>query len=173
MPSGDFHPVYDQQGEVSDDAEGDPKVLTLGDTPKLGWHDRRPMAYGGAVLRILRDVPGDKTIIEEHIIESHDVDAGTVTTRTPFQYYEAGDSVWYEIAPIGMQSLLQAIAMRASISLGVDVDVSQKKMNDLKVEYQMALKTAGDIFTNMNMRRSKRYERWTKYNPDRAMWYLV
>lgn len=182
MPSGDFWPHYAKGGFIgshtqtstaSDSSESDAtSTLSVDSGPTLGLVDRRPNAYAGAVLRVLRTADGSNTIIEERIIESYDVEAGEITVRLPFDHYQDQDPVWYEITHVGMQCLVQAVAMSAAMNLGVDIDMSQRKAQQIQLEYRKALKTASDIMTHMNQRSPKHFARYTRYNDNRGMWFL-
>jgi len=185
---GDFMPHFATDGEL---VEVNNRVtrLYLTSNPELGQVDRRPNAYASAVLRILPDSPG---VVEERIVSVHAPEASSpyVDVRVPFDHartvlgstgsaWEGSSSsnetqvnVAYEIAPVGSQSLYQAIAVSTAIQLGVMKNISQKQMQFLHIEYRKALKTAGDRLSSMNMRKPKHYEKGTHDNREGNLWFL-
>ena len=150
VPNGDVSP---HMGTGHWDAEN--KVFTFGSTPSLGSIDRRPNAYAGQVLRIL---PTD-TYVEERVIGVHDVVHGVVQPRISF-HHESGEYP-YEIAPIGAQSLYEAIASAGALKLGAYRKISGTHHQMILRQYQSAIKTVGDNLSNLQMRTGKAWERNT------------
>lgn len=170
VPNGNILTHYSTGGDL--DAGG--TVLTLGD-PLYGQLDRRPNAYVGQILRLLPE----SGKVEERVIKEHDVCAGTVTVRTPFTGFcessssGTGVDVPYEIAPLGSQSLYEAIAVRSAIKLGPGLRLPGPQMKALQVEYQMAMKTIGDNLSFKQMRTPGHIDKLTDANPDYWMWRLT
>jgi hypothetical protein len=184
--SGDFCPHYAKAGAIgqgssssaaessSSSSEGSTgeTLFTLDAAPTLGILDQRPNAYAGAVLRILRTAAGGTTVWEERAIGSHDAEAGTVEVLVPFEHYQEGDVVHYEVVCQGWQSIAEAVAARGAMKLGTSKDVSAKKMTFLRDEYRHAMKTAGDRLAFQNIRSPKSWDRATRDNPHRRLWFL-
>ena len=155
VPSGDNMPHYSTTGALA----GDRQTLTLG-TATLGAIDRRENAYGGQILRL---IPATGKV-EERVIESHDVDLNTVTTRIPFDQ-ASSSSVTYEIAPLGMQSLYESIATGGALKLGTYRKISGTHFKMIQMQYRAAIKSATDNLANMQMRVGKHWEKNTIDNP--------
>lgn len=134
-------------------------VLDLAATPTLGVVDRRENAYVGSVLRIL---PASGPV-EERQITAHYYDQPTSTwkveVRTPFSLV-AADSVLYEIAPAGSQSLYEAIAAWAALKIGTSF-LSRERQESITLQYRAAIKTIGDNLTYVQSRVPSHYERKT------------
>jgi hypothetical protein len=178
IPNGDFMPHLNQgQGQLS----ADRKTLTLclPSQVTLGAIDRRPNAYVGATLRLLKNTAGNSTVVEERVIDSHTLaatDAGDdkVTVRVAFDTsaYGSKTDIHYEIVPMGLQSLIQCVAAASAMNLGVMKNVSAKQMQFLTQEYRKAIKTAGDNLSHMQMRKPKSFIKDTVDNADRRMFYI-
>jgi len=157
VPSGDVMPHYSNDGG---EMMGDRKTFKLDASPDLGAIDRRENAYAGQILRV---IPATG-MIEERIIESHDVDLSEVVTRLPFNT-SLSTSVRYEIAPVGMQSLYEAIAAGSAIKLGSYRKITGNHYQMILQQYRSAIKSATDNLANMQMRNGKYYEKNTVDNP--------
>ena len=157
VPSGDINAHYSTAGIMA----GDRQTITLG-AATLGSHDRRENAYAGQIIRILPDTGR----IEERVIASHDVDNSEVVTRIPFDT-PLTTSVKYEIAPIGMQSLYEAISAGAALKLGSYRKITQSHYSMISLQYRAAVKTATDNLSNMQLRTGKHWEKNTIDNPAR------
>lgn len=149
VPTGDVSP---HMGTGTWDADN--KQFTFGSTPTLGQIDRRPNAYAGQIIRILAD-----SYVEERVIGVHDVVHGVVKPRYAF-HHESGDYA-YEIAPIGAQSLYEAIAAAGSLKLGTYRKISQTHYRMILSQYQSAIKTVGDNLSNLQMRTGKSWQTHT------------
>lgn len=137
--------------------------FTLGATPSLGILDRRDSAYAGAAFRTLDD---DLPLIER-ASESYDPRTRLLRLRYPIATADtngAGEDIDYEIAPIGATAMIDAIAARAAKSLGVARNVDQKKMLYLDHEYLRHKKTLNDRYGNLNIKKGKHQERYTREN---------
>jgi len=163
IPNGDFLPFYATTGG---------QILTGGTkfvfgTPDIGGIDKRENAYAGAILRVWD--PAD-AVIEERVIDSFDASTSTVTLRRPFTVdvgagaFNTGTIYKYEVAPIGMNSLYQAIACSCAVNLGAARNVTQKQMQFFIIQYKMAMKTIGDNVSFMQARVPKRYDKNTVDN---------
>jgi hypothetical protein len=162
VPSGDIMPHYAGATTTATSGfmGGDRKTFTLATTPTLGGLDRRENSYAGQILRLLPDTGR----IEERVIESHDVDTGKVTTRIAFDN-PISDALKYEIAPIGMQSLYEAISAGASMKLGAYRKITGTHYQMILQQYRSSIKTAGDNLSNMQMRTGKSWSKKTTDNP--------
>jgi len=162
VPSGDVRPHY---GTTASDAglAGDKKTFTLTTSPTVGDLDRRDNAYAGQILRI---IPTSGKI-EERVIETHTVaDDGTATVVTRLPFTKAhGNQVVYEIAPIGMQSLYEAISAAASLKLGAYRKITAAHHQMITQQYRSAIKTATDNLANMQLRTGKYFDKNTVDNP--------
>lgn len=158
IPSGDLLMHYAADGEVGADG-----VIILSTAPEIGMLDRRPNAYCGSILRILHaGIPW-----QERVILTHDVDAGEVTVRIPFDSLpDEGDPVTYEIAPLGHRPVWNMIARKAAMILGEDRGVEQSKLVMLSTSYARSKKAAFDRIGNMQARTGKSMSRYTIDNPD-------
>ena len=155
VPSGDIQPHYATDGKMS----GDRMTFTLTSTPTLGSLDRRENSYAGQVIRILSSTGR----VEERVIESHDVDNNQVTTRIAFDTPLSGD-VAYEVAPIGMQSLYEAVATGSALKLGSYRKISGTHHQMIQQQYRSAIKSATDNLANLQMRTGKYYQKNTVDN---------
>lgn len=156
VPSGDVMPHYATGGTM----RGDRSTLVIDATPTLGALDRRENSYAGQILRILPDTG----MVEERVIASHDVELGEVITRIPFNS-SLEENVKYEIAPIGMQSLYEAISAGSAMKLGAYRKISGSHYQMVLQQYRSAIKTATDNLANMQMRTGKSFKRKTVDNP--------
>jgi len=157
IPSGDVMPHYSTNGGTM---RGDRQTFVLDTTPNLGALDRRENSYCGQILRV---IPATG-MVEERVIASHDVDLNEVTTRIPFNT-NLTTGVQYEIAPIGMQSLYEAISAGSAMKLGAYRKISGSHYQMVLQQYRSAIKTATDNLANMQMRTGKSFKRKTVDNP--------
>jgi hypothetical protein len=155
VPSGDVSPHYATDGAMA----GDRRTVTLSASPTLGALDRRENSYAGQILRIL---PASGQV-EERVIESHDVTTNQVVTRLEFDSSVSGD-LTYEIAPIGMQSLYEAIAAGGSLKLGAYRKITNTHYQMIQQQYRSAIKSATDNLANLQMRTGKYYQKNTVDN---------
>jgi hypothetical protein len=157
IPNGDFQPHYAASGNLLTTT-----TFQLDGAPNLGSLDTRENSYAGAILRVWNTA---KNILEERVVKSYDVSTRTVTLRRPFTAdIETGGARTYEIAPVGLNSLYQAIACAAAINLGTSRNITQKQMQFLVLQYKMAMKTIGDNLSFMQARKPKSYHRDTVDN---------
>jgi len=156
VPSGDVMPHYATGGTM----RGDRSTLVIDATPTLGASDRRENSYAGQILRILPD----SGMVEERVIQSHDVDLGEVTTRIAFNT-PLESNVKYEIAPIGMQSMYEAISAGSAMKLGAYRKITGSHYQMILQQYRSAIKTATDNLANMQMRTGKSFHKKTVDNP--------
>jgi hypothetical protein len=157
IPNGDFMPHYTTSGHLLTTT-----TFQFSAPPNLGAIDTRENSYAGGTLRVWNT---DKTILEERIIESYDSSTKTATVRRPFTSdIETGGARTYEVAPVGSQSLYQAIACASAINLATARNITQKQMQFLLVQYKMAMKTVGDNLSNMQAREGKVYDKKTVDN---------
>jgi len=70
----------------------------------------------------------------------------------------------YEVAPVGMQSMYQAIACACAINLGTIRNVTKKQMDFFVLQYKMNMKTIGDNLSNLQSRNGKFYDKRTVDN---------
>ena len=157
IPNGDVMPHYSADGG---EMKGDRQTFIMEASPDLGSVDRRENSYCGQILRV---IPATG-MVEERVIATHDVDLRELTTRIPFQT-SLEDNVRYEIAPIGMQSLYEAIAAGAAMKLGAYRKISGNHYQMILQQYRSAIKTATDNLANLQMRTGKSYQRKTVDNP--------
>ena len=157
IPSGDVMPHYSADGGT---VTGDGTTLRLDASPDLGTIDRRENAYAGQILRVIPAAG----MIEERVIASHDVDTRDVEVRIPFKG-NLSSSVRYEIAPIGMQSLYEAISAGAAMKLGAYRKISGSHYQMVLQQYRSAIKTVTDNLANMQMRTGKSFQKKTVDNP--------
>lgn len=159
VPSGDVQPHYATTGVM----KGDRQTFDIAASVTLGSIDRRANAYAGQILRVIPD----SGLVEERVIESHDVLKGTVgqlTTRIPFDEPISGN-VKYEIAPIGMQSLYEAVSAGAAMKLGAYRKITGTHYQMILQQYRSAIKSATDNLANLQMRTGKSYLKNTVDNP--------
>ncbi len=152
VPSGDVSPHYAINGSMA----GDRRTVTLSAAPALGGVDRRENSYAGQIIRILSATG----LVEERVIESHDVTTNQVVTRIEFEVPISGD-LTYEIAPIGMQSLYEAIAAGSSLKLGAYRKITNTHYQMIQQQYRSAIKSATDNLANLQMRTGKYYQKNT------------
>ena len=157
VPSGDIMPHYSADGGTM---QGDRKTFKLDTTPNLGSIDRRENAYAGQILRIIPETG----MIEERVIATHDVDLGEVTTRLAFST-PLSANVRYEIAPIGMQSLYEAISAASALKLGSYRKVTGSHYQMILQQYRSSIKSATDNLANLQLRTGKHYQKNTIDNP--------
>ena len=157
IPSGDVMPHYSDNGGTM---TLDGSTLSLDSSPDLGSVDRRENAYAGQILRV---IPATG-LIEERVISSHEAEKKKVEVRIPFKGALSAN-VRYEIAPIGMQSLYEAISAGAAMKLGAYRKISGSHYQMVLQQYRSAIKTVTDNLANMQMRTGKSYQRKTVDNP--------
>ena len=157
VPSGDVMPHYSNDGG---EMKGDRQTFVLDSTPNLGEVDRRENAYAGQILRV---IPATG-MVEERVISSHDVDLGEIETRIPFNT-PLESNVRYEIAPIGMQSLYEAMAAGSAMKLGAYRKITGTHYQMILQQYRSAIKSATDNLANLQMRNGKYYKKNTVDNP--------
>jgi len=157
VPSGDVSPHYSDDGGTM---RGDRQTFILDSAPDLGAIDRRENAYAGQILRIIPS----SGMVEERVITTHDVDLAEVTVRIPFKT-TLENNVRYEIAPIGLQSLYEAVAAGASLKLGSYRKITAGHYQMILQQYRSAIKSATDNFANLQMRNGKYWKKNTVDNP--------
>tara|TARA_R100000655_G_scaffold72916_2_gene111427 strand:- start:639 stop:1559 length:921 start_codon:yes stop_codon:yes gene_type:complete len=162
VPSGDIMPHYGTTGEL----ESDLSSFTLAASPTLGSIDRRENAYAGQILRLLPDTG----LVEERVIASYDttLESSQITTRIPFEnaHSNVGAALKYEIAPIRMQSLYEAIAAGSALKLGSYRKITQSHYQMILQQYRSSIKTATDNLANLQMRTGKSWMKKTVDNPN-------
>lgn len=168
--------VYTSNGDVmcaytTGTLAADLKTITgvLTPTPTLGEVDRRPNAYAGQMFRTL---PSSATATrEERVIESWDPSAavGTLVLRRPLSYATAG-AITFEVAPMALEALWEAVAARTAMKLGVYRNVSAPKMQGFKEEYLSSMKTIHDNLANFQARTGKQFHKGTV---DNQGWYRL
>lgn len=164
VSNGDVQCVY-TTGTLASDLKTITGLLTP--TPTLGSVDRRPNSYAGQTFRTLPT----SGVREERIVESWDPSAsnGTLVLRTALINATAG-TIALELAPTALEALWEAVAARTSMKLGVYRNVSQTKMQGLKEEYLMSLKTVQDNLANFQSRTGKSFHKGTV---DNQGWYRL
>lgn len=142
--------------------DADLETFTLASSPSLGALDRRPNSYTGQVLRL---IPATGAI-EERLIATHEKDGSdwVITVDPPFTENTNG-SILYEVAPVGSQPLIQAIAVWASMQVGTARKITESHMGRLRTMYIQALKTIGDNMTAMQSRVPHHFVKATVDNP--------
>lgn len=166
VPSGEFR-LCKGTGTLSSDLE----TFTL-DSITSGDVERRPNGYLGAYLRLIH---ASDLAEEERIIDTHTISAGpvyTVVARTPFTtgLVSSGSSKTFEICPPGLESMIEAVALRAAIKL--TSPRHRNVANGLLSEYQSSMKTLVDNLRNQNGRVSKGWQANTIDNPDSMLvWF--
>lgn len=184
IPTGDFlmHWATDGTLQASQDEASGYDRFVLSQSPSLGDLDKRENAYAGGMLRVL---DGGGGVVEERIIESYDASTRTCTLRLAFNDQEAQtttsttepdlpdiQNITYEVVPLGMsQPMVSAIAAAGAMSVAILNDSSMAKTTLLTREYGRHLKTIGDRLNHMNMRKPDHYDRNTRDNPWRGIWY--
>lgn len=158
VPSGDTNLHYGTGTVVST------TQVQLASTPDIGLRDLRPNAYIGMTLRVLSAMRQ----WQERTITAYDVDTRTVTvgsamTQSGTALPDNGQSVVYEIAPLGMRQLWSAVAWKTSMSVMTGRDASQKRLVQFELQYQRALKSLMDR-AKMQRRVIQHYNRNTVDN---------
>lgn len=141
----------------------DTLTFPLSTTPGVGTIDRRDNSYLGCVVRLLTTTG----VIEERIISTWTKDSTNwkIVVRRPFtSNYSAGTVANVEIAPFGLDSLYEAVAVGGAIKFGVYKKISTSHFQMLQMQYRDAMKTAMDHFSNKQMRTGKYFERSTADN---------
>lgn len=164
VPSGEAECHLSSTGEI---AAGE-LILTLGATQDLGQIDMRPNGLLGQYLRLIDNDANsnhDERIISAHVAGPGGT--GTVTMRTASvgQVVDAA-TVVYEIVPFLMDPMLEAIACRAAMKMGVGRRISKAHTGALLLEYRSAIKTAYDQTSSIMGRHGQLFERHTVDNQD-------
>ena len=161
IPNGDFLPHYDTDGgEMTSHT-----TFKFDSSPTLGAIDNRENSYAGAILRVW--TYSTHAVLEERVIESYDASTRIATVRRPFTT-DVSDGTQtgmrYEVAPVGMNSLIQAIACASSMNLGTARNITQKQMQFILLQYKTAMKTIGDNLSFMQARKPQSYQKDTVDN---------
>lgn len=156
VANGDMVPHL---GTGSIAASGTKHVLTLATSPTLGLVDRRPNAMQGMILRILPS--GTATQIESRVIESQVVSSGAWKVTVPAFSGQTPPvaSIEYEVVPMGFYALVDAVAADIAYKLGNKATRGQ--LDNLMLQYKKAMKTIGDMMTNVQMREGTSWHRNT------------
>lgn len=147
--------------------------VTLPASPVLGLRDRRENAYAGWIIRLIP--PDGTSTVQERLIESYDAETRIIVPRIPFTLgatydIEIGnEDVVYEITPPSYLPLIHAVAAKVAMAFGPSLELSQKKMMMLDVEYQNAIKSVRDLYGNRNERATKGFQRYTLDNPNTSL----
>lgn len=153
--SEEFSVLHTSNGNVLAHLATDGNLLTsttldiVGGAVSLGLVDRRANAYCGCVLRIITS-----TVVEERTITAYNSSTGVVTVRLPFTI-STGSGKTYEIIPQGSENIMEAVAMRSALKLGVIRKASDSHQRQIQIEYMAALKTVHDNLANMQGREGK------------------
>jgi glycogen synthase len=110
---------------------------------------------------------GSRRAIEERIVHSHDWETGVATLRTDLQYGVVGETIEYELVPIWLGSIADAVAADAAMSVGTGLRVTQAHQQALAIQYRKAIKTTQDTFGNMQGRMTKFFDDRNVDNSDR------
>lgn len=142
--------------------------MTLEASPDLGGLDRRENGYLGQTLRVLHASP--LPVYGRQIASQSVTPAGvwSIETHLPFDAGASPSAIPYEVAPAGVQGLVEAIAMRTALKLSVVRRWSQTIRRGLEVEYLSALKTIGDQLGYVEARAGKKFPRTTVDNPNQV-----
>ena len=136
-----------------------------GSTPLIGTVDRREGSYVGSVFRML-GTPGGNPV-EERVISGFKL-VGTswqVDLARPFSRIPGGSqNIGYEIAPFGLESLYEAVAIAGALKMSIYKQAKPAFFQMLQLQYKDAMKTAMDHFSNKQMRTGKYFERNTADN---------
>ena len=141
----------------------DTLTFPLSTNPVLGTIDRRDNSYLGCVVRLLTSTG----VIEERIISTWTKDSTNwkIVVRRPFtSNYSAGTVTNVEIAPFGLDSLYEAVAIGSAMKFSIYKKISGTQFQMLQLQYKDAMKTAMDHFSNKQMRTGKYFERSTADN---------
>jgi hypothetical protein len=170
LPSSTSWPHYAENGSL----DGDRDTLTLTDSEwgshLLGNVDHRDSAYTGYLLRIVggpnpfEDEWG-AGVVEERIIKSHDAESGTVTVERPFSSSVVTGTCKYEIVPLYLEAVNEAVISGTIANLSVgSKNITERQQKVLYINYRSAMKTAGDLLSNMQGRVPKHYSKDTVDN---------
>jgi len=156
VANGDMIPHL---GTGSIATSGTKHVLTLATSPTLGLVDRRPNAMQGMILRILPT--GTASQIESRIIESQVVSSGSWKVTVPAFSGQTPPvaSIEYEVVPMGFYALVDAVAADIAYKLGNKATRGQ--LDNIMLQYKKAMKTIGDMMTNVQMREGTSWHRNT------------
>jgi hypothetical protein len=165
MHNGDIQPFRLTSATLSAPSGSlDTLTFPLTTTPAVGTIDRRDNSYLGCVVRLLTSTG----VIEERIISTWTKDSTNwkIVVRRPFtSNYSAGTVTNVEIAPFGLDSLYEAVAIGSAMKFSIYKKISGTQFQMLQLQYKDAMKTAMDHFSNKQMRTGKYFERSTADNP--------
>lgn len=169
-PSAGVSPHYATDGQIDENSSDEPYEFLLSSSPSLGSIDRRPNAYVGMMLRVLPT----SGVIEERIIDSYDVEAGSVRVRVPFDFQDVttsdfGGEFPYEIVPLSMEALASAVGTFCARSFAPRANLSKKQYDMLGDKYREHLKTLRQNLCNMNQVLPKHFVQMT-YNERGDAW---
>ena len=173
IPNGTAWPHYAENGSLNADLT----TFTLSDGKiwgryMLGDVDKREGAYIGCVLRILGSSSAFGTehgseVIEERTISASDAETGTVTVERPFSSNIATGTCKYEIVPIYLHSVNEAVVAGTVANLAAaSRTITERQQKVLYINYKSAMKTAGDTLGNMQGRVPKHIDKNTVDNPN-------
>lgn len=143
----------------------DSKTIQLAATPELGHLDQRVNAYAGVLLRTIN--AGNAH--EERVVRTYDQatrDAGVEVAFTNLP--GEGANVTYELAPVGITGLWQAIAAVTSLHIGIAQNVSVKKITGLELLERRGLKSARDNISNIMGRYARHFDADTQDAAERT-----
>lgn len=163
ISNGSFSPHLSEDGGLLQVNPDGSHRFWLDPAPDKGTLDRRDNAYAGQVLRLLPTVGA----VEERVIGASGYAGGRVWVdlRTPLSL-GSGDTLRYEVAPQGHESLYDAIALMVASRMGVMARLNQGTLNQIEKLYRSALKTIKDNLHTMQQRRPKGWAGDTRDNPE-------
>lgn len=131
-------------------------TVTLPASPTYGLVDHRPNAYVGSIVRIL-----SSTLWEERVCTAYNYATRTLTLRTPLTAVPASNTT-VEVCPLWcMQPLWEAVALSGAMKFGTAKNLSGPKMAALRIQYSKAMKSIGDISSNIQSITGKYFDRNT------------
>lgn len=163
MHNGEIQPFRLSNATLSSPGGStDTITFPLNTVPSVGTIDRRDNSYLGCVVRILTTTG----VVEERIISTWTKEGNNwkIVVRRPFINYSPGSITNVEIAPFGLESLYEAVAVGGAIKFGIYKKISTSHFQMLQLQYRDAMKTAMDHFSNKQMRTGKYFERNTADN---------
>lgn len=139
VPSGDVC-LHKGTGTVVDAS-----TITLAASPTLGLLDRRPNAYAGQIIRLLAS---DRSW-QEGIIATYDHTTRRVGVHVAFTQDSNGlpangQTVDYEIAPLGNRAVWDTVAWKVCLMIGASRNLQQKQMQYFDLMYQKGVKAMMD-----------------------------
>lgn len=156
VANGDMMPHL---GTGSIAASGGKHVLTCATTPTLGLVDRRKNATQGMVLRILPSAASSQ--IESRMIQKQEVASGS--WKLTVDEFDAQTppvaTIEYEVVPMASFTLVEAVA--ALIALKLASKTTQGQYERILLQYKKAMKTLGDMVTNIQTREGTSWHRDT------------